>query len=78
MLLLVTCNMPMYTICNTCMFFSNNKITKNSFVLFYLQTKLEFGQNIIVFGRYLSSITVESEHTRIPDIVETYNIHAIR
>ena len=31
MLLLVTCNMPMCTICNfvcTCMFFSNNKITK--------------------------------------------------
>ena len=30
MLLLVTCNMPMYTICNfvcTCMFFSKNKIT---------------------------------------------------
>ena len=30
MLLLVTCNMPMYTTCNivcTCMFFSNNKIT---------------------------------------------------
>jgi len=51
---------------------------QKSFVLFYLQTKLEFGQNIIVFGRYLSSITVESEHTRIPDKVETYNIHAIR
>ena len=31
MLLLVTCNMSMYTICNfvcTCMFFSKNKITK--------------------------------------------------
>jgi len=30
MLLLVTCNMPMYTICNfacTCMFFSKNKTT---------------------------------------------------
>ena len=35
MLLLVTCNMPMYTICNfvcTCMFFSKNKITKKKHV----------------------------------------------
>ena len=78
MLLLVTCNMPMYTICNfvcTCMFFSNNKITKQMIDLHQPNSQvspndipcyvLRGGTAFLKYNGLISTDTKQHVHTKI-------------